>query len=212
MADLSKQGPQGSGFGRFMRELVDRGLFANRAYNYRYGGSYDPRGVRQGLLQTGAGALVPGGSTLAGLAINMYNRAGMNNTRRNVPNPSLGKPSSGMWNPGGGSVGPAMGSGYSSFGGGLASMAGGGMPQSQQPMPVSLVQLTPQANFQTTNPGITTQGMNLNAFSAARPVTGFSGGYTPFGASRIEGQAAQDMWGAMQQGIYGNRQSNNYAN
>jgi hypothetical protein len=210
MADLSKQGPQGSGFGRFMRELVDRGLFANRAYNYRYGGSYDPQGVRQGLLQTGAGALVPGGSTLAGLAINMYNRAGMNNTRRNAPNPNLSKPTSGMFTPNRAPATGTLGSGYSSFGSGLAGMASGGLPQGQQPMPIQQVQLTPQGNFQTTNPGITTQGMNLNAFSGA-PMSGFAGSYTPFGASRIEGQAAQDMWAGMQQGIYGNRQSNNYA-
>lgn len=211
MAELNKPGAQGSGFGRFMRELVDRGLFANRAYNYRYGGGFDPRGVRQGLVQTGAGMLVPGGSTLAGLAINMYNNRGMNNTRRNAPNPVLSKPTSGMWSP---NRAPATGTlgGASSFGGGLASMAGGGIPQGQQPMPIQQVQLTPQGNLQTTNPGITTQGMNLNAFSAARPMTGFGGSYTPFGASRIEGQAAQDMWGNMQQGIFGNRQSHNYAN
>lgn len=210
MADMTKPGVQGSGFGRFMRELVDRGLFANRAYNYRYGGGFDRRGMQQGLVQTGAGMLVPGGSTLAGLAINMYNNRGMNNTRRNTPSPGLTKPMSGFHSPNRAPI--ASGSGVPSFGGGLANMAGNGIPQGQQPMPISLVQLTPQGNMQTTNPGITTQGMNLNAFSAARPMAGFSGSYTPFGASSIQGQAAQDMWGSMQQSIFGNRQSNNYAN
>lgn len=208
MADLGKQGTQGSGFGRFMRELVDRGLFANRAYNYRYGGGFDPRGVRQGLIQTGAGLIAPGASTLAGLAINMYNRAGMNNSRGNVQNPNLGKPTSGLWSPSGnGPSGLAGSYGAGAFGGGIANA---GLPSGQQ-MPISQVQLAPQGNFQTTNPGINTQGMNLNAFPGARPSGGFGGSYSPWGANVIEGEAAQDMWGGMRQGIYGNRQSNNYA-
>lgn len=79
-------------------------------------------------------------------------------------------------------------------------------------MPISTVGLNPQGNFTTTNPGITLNGLNLNAFSGRTGPVGFTGGYTPSGASRIEGQAAQDMWGAMQQGIYGNRQFTNNAN
>jgi hypothetical protein len=209
MAELNKPAPQGSGFGRFIREVADRLGTSNRGYNYRYG-IWDPKGVRQGLLQTGAGLIAPGGSTLAGLAINMYNRAGMNNTRRNVPSPGLGKPTSGMFTPNRAPAAGTLGGGYTSFGGGLASMASGGLPQGQQPMPIQQVQLTPQGNFQTTNPGITTQGMNLNAFSGV-PMSGFSGSYTPFGAGRIEGEAAQDMMRGMQMGMYGNRQSNNYA-
>lgn len=209
MADLNKQGPQGSGFGRFMRELVDRLGTSNRGFNYRYG-TWDPKGVRQGLIQTGAGMLVPGGGTLAGIGMGLYDHFRMNNSRRNAPSPNLSKPGGNMFNPGGarpmtGGLSGLTGFGSGAYNGATAAPQSGGMP-------ISLVQLAPQPNMQTTNPGITTQGMNLNAFSGRTGPIGFSGGYTPSGASRIEGQAAQDMWAGMQQGIFGNRQSHNYQN
>lgn len=85
-----------------------------------------------------------------------------------------------------------------------------GNPGTGGPMPISTVGLTPQGNFQTTNPGITLNGLNLTAFRGGGPI-GFSGGYTPSGASRIEGDAARDMWAGMQQGIFGNIQNSNAA-
>lgn len=181
---------QPSTWGRVWREGVDRAFLGNRGYDYR-SGQWDRRGVRQGLIQTGLGQVNP----LLGLGARLYfNRAnarlgngGPVTLASLASQPNFGRPQS-----------PTV-SGYQS------------VQPSQQPMPIQQVQLTPQANFQTTNPGITTQGMNLNAFSAARPVTGFSGGYTPFGASRIEGEAAQDMMRGMQMGMYGNRQFNNFA-
>ena len=212
MADVTKNPiqPQGSGFGRFMREFVDRAFLSNRGYDYRTG-QWDRRGVRQGLIQTGAGLLMPGAGTLTGVGMSLYDRYRMNNNRRNVPSPNLSKPGGAMFNPGGRpvtggtSLAGLTGFGAGAYGGATAAPQSGGMP-------ISLVQLTPQGNMQTTNPGITTQGMNLSAFSGRGGPIGFSGGYTPSGASRIEGEAAQDMWAGMQQGIYGNRQFNNYAN
>lgn len=209
MAELNKPAPQGSRWGRIWREGVDRAFLGNRGFNYRHG-TWDPKGVRQGLIQTGAGLVVPGGSTLAGLALNMYNRAGMNNTRRSVPNPGLNKPTSGFATPGG-SYNPGASSGLSGVGSlGSGVYSGASSPGTVPGGPISIVPLTPEGNFRTTNPGISTAGMNLNQFSAARPVTGFSsGGYTPFGAGVITGDAAQGMWGAMQMSQFGNRQHHN---
>lgn len=184
-----QQQPTGR-WGRVWREGVDRAFLGNRGYNYQTG-QWDRRGVRQGLVQTGLGQINP----LLGLGARLYfNRA---NARLGDGGPVTlaGLARQANFNRPANPTVP----GYNS------------VPAGQQPMPIQQVQLTPQGNFQTTNPGITTQGMNLNAFSAARPMAGFSGSYTPFGASRIEGEAAQDMMRGMQMGMYGNRQFNNFA-
>lgn len=80
MADFSKPVPQGSRFGRFMREGLDRLVFSNQGYNPRYG-TWDRGGMRQGAIQTAVGSVIPGGGTAYGLIANALHNARNNNIR-----------------------------------------------------------------------------------------------------------------------------------
>lgn len=80
MADFSKPVPQGSRFGRFMREGLDRLVFSNQGYNPRYG-TWDRGGMRQGAIQTAVGSVIPGGGTAYGLIANAIHNARNNNAR-----------------------------------------------------------------------------------------------------------------------------------
>jgi len=75
MAEPNKPAYRGSGgFRNWVKEyVVDRGLLHNRAYD-PVTRQWDPRGVKQGLIQTGVGAINPALGPLAGLVLNRMNR------------------------------------------------------------------------------------------------------------------------------------------
>lgn len=184
MATLNKPRPQGGRGTRFINELLDRLGTGNRGYNYRYG-TWDPNGARVGAIQSGIGALIPGGGALAGAAYDAYNNFRLDNTRGRAPTGDLGKPQ-------GFGVAPAMPIGFTPTWAPNAPV-GYGAPDPNAPSRFGTISSAPE---QLSNP-YTNWRSPVGGAIASSQMGGARGQYSQGGYT---GEAARALLQAMQQG------------